>query len=92
MTHWGTKQKKALCALFDEGVENPKQTGSEVVDNFFPLAKEFEGMKIERFRDNYRNCAVEYLMGKALNGIQCCESFFHDVSHMFVFYFLLMSC
>lgn len=73
MPRWSAKAKKALCNLFDEGLANPESRDADEIDDVKELALEFQGMKPERFRENYKSCAVEHMTANAMTGIRRSE-------------------
>lgn len=74
-SRWNAKCRKALMNLFDNGLANPESNKADEIDPIKELAPEFQDIKIERFREHYRNCAIQWLMGKELNGARRCEFF-----------------
>ena len=72
---WGKAQKKALAALFESKVADPEATKAADIDHVHTLGPEFEGIAIECFRENYKNCAREWMNAKMMDGVrrsECC--------------------
>jgi hypothetical protein len=74
MPRWGNNHKKALAKLFDSALADPESTKAADIDPIYSLDPAFKDVTPERFRDNYKKCATDYMAGKALDGIRRGES------------------
>mmetsp|Transcript_22074 Transcript_22074/g.51912 ORF Transcript_22074/g.51912 Transcript_22074/m.51912 type:complete len:162 (+) Transcript_22074:70-555(+) len=74
MPRWGPKHNKVLAELFNEGIADPEITKSDYIDPIRDIDALFADVTVERFRENYKNCATKYMTGMALNGVRRSES------------------
>ena len=71
MVNWSRKKQGAkLCELFEKGLADPVANTADEIDKFWKLDPCFETITMERFRDNFRKVAAEYVRGKGLPGIR----------------------
>jgi hypothetical protein len=73
MPRWGPAHRKALVNLFEAGTANPEHTKCDDIDPVIHMDPLFSDVPIGRFLDNYKNCATEYMMGQALDGVRRSE-------------------
>ena len=70
-----------VCRQANSGIVDPKSKSGDEIDEVMELAPEFQGMKVERFRDNFKSCATEYMTTKAITGIRRSEFYFNFLYH-----------